>query len=200
MRTVEQACVAAQGVDAVTLINADAARALKNKGISYALQYLGTVTPTSLNGLLSAGLAFMPVTYANAFSGTQTVAECKALEVSPGTTVWLDLESVRGLGPASVCSAVNAWADAVQTAGYMPGLYAGSGSLLTNDELYSLHVVRYWKSLSKVIDRHGVYAEPDCGWCMYQLFPSLSLAGVWVDIDVVQEDYKHRLPFWTVNR
>jgi len=92
----------------------------------------------------------------------------------------------------------NAWVAPIKTAGYIPGLYVGSGALLDSKELYALGVVRYWQSLSKEIDARGEFAEPSCGWCMIQLYPSVSVAGVWVDVDVVQKDYRGRLPAWVV--
>jgi len=31
---------------------------------------------------------------------------------------------------------------------------------------------------------------------MIQLFPSVTIEGVFVDVDVIQQDYKNRVPAW----
>ncbi|MBX3218932.1 MAG: peptidoglycan-binding protein [Labilithrix sp.] len=99
---------------------------------------------------------------------------------------------------------INAWADAVANAGYQPGLYIGSPQPLTGKELYALKVVRYWKAPARVVDRFGELGEPNCGYCMYQLWPEIHWPSnddpnrVWVDVDFIQQDYKGRVPSWVV--
>jgi len=45
----------------------------------------------------------------------------------------------------------NAWYDAVDAAGYVPGLYVGAGSLLDGQALrFRLKFLHYWKSSSDV--------------------------------------------------
>lgn len=191
------AVVGARGVDAVTLISTAAqAQGLKNSGIDFVIQYLGSVTAAGVDTILGAGLAFMPVTYADKFDGPKTVAELKALAFPAGCTVWLDVEGVGSTAPTTLKQQINDWATAVQTAGYQPGMYVGAGVPLTSIELYQLKVVRYWHSLSKIVDRNGQLAEPACGFCMYQLYPSITWAGVWVDVNFVQQDFQGRLPTW----
>jgi hypothetical protein len=91
---------------------------------------------------------------------------------------------------------INAWAGAVVAAGYQAGLYVGADSLMTSQELYQLHVTAYWKSQSRIVDRYGNLAEPSCGWCLLQTYPSISLASINVDVDIMQQDYQSRLPSW----
>jgi hypothetical protein len=33
---------------------------------------------------------------------------------------------------------------------------------------------------------------------MHQLYPSVTTAGVWTDLDFIQQDFRGRLPTWTV--
>ncbi len=194
------AFVGARGTDSVTLLDATSAGNFKKQGIDFVFQYLGSVTADGLAAILAAGLAFMPVTYADQFDGAQTVAEVKALGLPAGCTVWLDVESI---GPAvsvpTLISQINAWANAVSAAGFQPGLYVGANSQLTSQELYQLAVVRYWHSLSMILDRNGQLAEPSCGFCCYQLYPTVNWAGVDVDLDFIQQDFQGRLPSWVVS-
>ncbi|HXZ08660.1 MAG TPA: glycoside hydrolase domain-containing protein [Paraburkholderia sp.] len=192
------ACIGARGVDTTTLLTDTTAAALKNADVDFALQYLGEVTPAALDAILGAGLAFMPVTFADQFNGGTTVAELRALGLPAGCTVWLDVESVTALTSTQLQTVINSWTDTVAAAGYMPGLYVGEGCGLTSDELYALHVVRYWKSPSTILDDSGQLAQPTCGYCMYQLWPTVTWGGVAVDLDFVQEDTQGRLPVWVV--
>jgi hypothetical protein len=198
MMLVENAHTGARGTDSVTLIDsAVKAAALKSSGVDFVLQYLGSVTPAILVIILEAGLAFMPVTYADRFDGHETVQELAALNIPKGATVWLDVEGITNLPFVEVMAKADAWGEAVVNAGYIAGIYVGANALMTSTELYGLvHITRYWKSQSRVTDRGGMLAEPMCGWCMVQLYPSISWAGIWVDLNFIQEDYENRLPTW----
>ncbi len=191
------AFVGARGTDSVTLITATSAAAFKASGIDFVIQYLGSLTPQGVQDIVGAGLALMVVTYADKFNGAQTVAELRTLGLPEGCTVWLDVESI---GPSvtveSLTNQINDWAAAVKAAGFMPGLYVGVGAQLTSAELYQLSVVRYWHSLSIVLDRNGAPAAPACGWSMFQLYPTTTWHGVSVDMDFCQQDYHGRLPVW----
>lgn len=205
MRT-ELAFVGARGVDSLPYSQggtAAQAQALAAAGIEFFVGYLGAMNTARLGYLLDAGLAFMPVTFADRFDGVAAVAQCKALGLTPGCTVWLDIEGKNLLNVPSqqVAAQINAWATAVEGAGYQPGLYVGSPQPFTGDELYSLKVKRYWKAPSRVIDRNGkVWDGPGCGFCCYQLWDSVmwKKTGVFVDVDYVQKDFQGRLPSWTV--
>jgi hypothetical protein len=189
------AAVGSRGIDALTLVNTPAVAAgLKKSGVDFVGQYLGRVTPASVACLLEAGLAFTPITYADIFDPNDGLEVLKLLGAPSGCTVWLDVESVTTLTVAELQQKINAWASALAGAGYQPGVYVGCLSLLTSAELYALKVVRYWKSQSCVRARFNNLVEPTCGWCMYQLYPSVSWAGVWSDVNFVQQDHKGRLP------
>lgn len=198
------ATVGARGVDSLPFSQggtADQAKALKASGVEFFVGYLGAMTSARLKSVLDAGLAFMAVTFAAAFDGPNTVKQCKALGLPPGCTVWLDVEgkNVWAMNPQELISEINAWADAVIAGGYQPGLYIGSPQPLTGDEIYALRVVRYWKAPSRIIDRNGkVWDGPGCGFCAYQLWPSRTWAGVWVDVNFIQQDFRGRVPSWVV--
>jgi hypothetical protein len=199
--------VGAKGFDTVAPITKTLAKGLKAAGMDYAVRYLGALPKTEVEIITEAGMAIMPVTYGlkhgtvpgmtlgKTFGGS-SVKHATSAGIVAGTTVWLDLEDCAGTAQ-DVIAFVNAWASEVQQGGFMPGLYVGAGALLTSSELYALKVVRYWHSLSRVTDRNGALAEPGCGWCMYQLYPSITVASVLVDVDYIQQDYRGRLPTWT---
>lgn len=188
--------VGAKGFDTVATIDASHARALAKEGMNFAIRYLGALTSEEVDDLLAAGLAVMGVTYGNQPDGHATVSGAIKAGLPSGVTLWRDIEGRPSGTERELISSINAWARIVSASGYEPGIYVGASALLTSDELYRLEVTRYWHSLSKVLDRNGALAEPTCGWCAYQLFPSVTVAGVFVDVNFIQEDYRGRLPTW----
>jgi hypothetical protein len=202
---VEKAFVGARGIDSLPFSQAGTAaeaKRLATAGTDFVVGYLGAMTPKRLQDILSAGLAFMPVTYAGAYANgaTDEIAQLKALGIPQGCTVWLDLEGPKAFKcpPGELIATINMWADAISSAGYIPGLYVGSPQPLTSGELYGLRVVRYWNALSREADRNGALAEPSCGWCMWQMHPSVTWGGVWSDVNMIGQDFKGRLPSWVV--
>jgi hypothetical protein len=79
-----------------------------------------------------------------------------------------------------------------------PGVYVGAGVAppLSESELFhSLPFQRYWRSFSAV---NNVQAR---GYQLLQLYPGDQvIAGVQVDLDVVQTDYLGSRPCWAVAR
>lgn len=200
-----QAFIGARGIDSEPYSHTGEqvkAKALKDSGIDFVVLYLGAVTPGIVANVVGAGLGFMPCTYADQFDGSTTVARLTALQLPKGCTVWLDVEGERicppQIEPLLLQAKINAWASAVIDAGYIAGLYVGAPQPLTSAELYALKVTRYWKSASRILDRNGQLAEPACGWCMFQSYPSRDWAGVWSDVDFIHQDYRQRLPSWVV--
>jgi hypothetical protein len=198
------AFVGARLIDSITQIDTDdKAQSLLDAGVDGVFQYLGsTTTPAIVDVIVRNGLAFCPITYANRFDGPSAVREAQALALPKETTVWLDVESVPGaISPAQLEGLIDSWALALERAGFIPGMYVGPGSLLTSAELYARKVVRYFKAAALIVDRNGAFAEPRCGWCMIQLFPSLNVGTsppVWSDLDVALQDFRGRLPTWVV--
>lgn len=210
MRT-EQAFVGARAVDSDPFSRAGTpqqAAALRASGVDCLIGYLGAMNAARLQAVLNAGLAFMPVTFAGEYKdgAADELAQLAALGLPKGCTVWLDLEGLEAwkTDPLKLIAMINAWADAISGAGYMPGLYVGAPQPLTSAELYALRVVRYWWGLGRCIDRNGNLAEPKCGWCMVQQFHGQAQGmlwkdtGVFVDTNGIQCDYQCRLPVWVV--
>ena len=208
---VEKAFVGARGVDSVPFsVGGTAAQAkrLRETGVDFLVGYLGTINKHRLDHVLDAGLAFMPVTYAGEyFDGpADELAHLKALAIPVGTTVWLDLEGEKSFNwPAQdLINKINAWARALQTAGYVAGLYVGSPQPLTGDELARLAVTRYWKAPSRVLDRNGkAWDGPSgIGFCAWQMWPQRNWPNdtdpnrVFVDVNMVGEDFRERVPTW----
>jgi len=200
------ATVGARGVDSLPFSQggtADEAAKLKDSGVDFFVGYLGTINPSRLGYLLDAGLAFMPVTRAASYDTASAVKACRDLGLTPGCTVWIDLEGKAAFQspPHELADKIDQWALAMIAAGYQPGLYVGSPQPFTGDELFRLKVVRYWKAPSRVVDRNGQpWDGPQCGFCMYQLWPQSTWrgSGVFVDIDFIQQDHLGRLPSWVV--
>ncbi len=201
MRVAVAAKVGARGTDSVQAVGGAHAAALRASGIDFCVRYLGSATPEEVTDILAAGLAFMPVTFADKFDGDSAVAELEALGVVKGTSVWLDVEgkSVYAMQPAELIATITRWCDPVSAAGYMPCLYVGAPQPLTSTQLYQLPTQRYWRGQGRVVDVTGRLAEPTCGWCMTQAYPSQMWAGCWVDLDFVGQDYEGRVPVWMVN-
>jgi hypothetical protein len=181
-----------RGCDTVLKITKPEAHTLKAAGYDFVVRYLVSVTVPELADILSEGLAVSLVTYANSFDPSDEIAALQRLGIPHGVVVWLDVEDVHD-DPITLQHRINTWAKALVAAGYIPGLYVGANTLLSSIELYKLAVTRYWHSTSRVLDRSSNEAAPLCGWAMHQIHPpNLTRAGIVVDVDFVQEDYKGR--------
>ncbi len=177
------------------------AKALKATGIDGIVGYLGVIDAERLGFILDAGLGFWAVTLAGHYDGGQTVQALRALGVPPGMSAFLDLEGLAAFHtePAALESKIDAWADTVATGRFLPGLYVGVPQPFTSDELWNLRVSRYWRGQGSVRDRMNNLAEPTgCGWAVTQMYPSILRAQVLVDVNVVGQDYKGRVPAWCV--
>lgn len=171
------------------------AAALKAAGVDGIALYLGVANRARVDACLAAGLLVMGVTLAGAYDGKLAAAQAKAWGLPPGVSLFLDLEGKGTLTDPGLVQRINAWANDVAAAGYLPGLYVGVPQPLTSDELYRLRVVRYWRGQGSIRDRSNALAEPSgCGWCMTQMWPSQTVAGVLVDWNMVGADYKSRTP------
>lgn len=179
------------------------AAALKARGVSALVGYLGVITPARVAMVLDAGMAFIPVTLAGEYDDgpNDELAQLKALGIPSGATVFLDLEGMKAFksDPVQLAAKIDAWAMAILAAGYIPGLYVGVPQPFTSQELWSLKVQRYWRGQGSVRDRKNDLAEPSgCGWCMTQMFPSVTWGNVLVDANMVGQDYRGRVPTWCV--
>lgn len=178
----------------------DQADKLELAGVKCFAGYLGAMTQKRLLDVLESGMGFMPVTFGGEYEdGSQDeLAQLRALGIPPGVTVWLDLEGRKAWDTeaSKLLGLIEAWAAPISAAGYVAGLYCGVPQPLTGKQLYKLSgITRYWKGQGRQVDRPtGAIAEPDCGFCMTQMYPSITLAGVLVDANMVGQDYRGRLP------
>lgn len=189
------------GVDCVTALDAVRCAALRSAGVGFAVRYLGSLTVDEVGTILEAGLALMPVTYSRApgwvpthgmgtADGMQDLAHMQAagLDAARDCTVWIDLEGCAG-SAGDAAAWVTERSAVLHVAGYDVGLYVGAYQPLDGAQLYALPgVTKYWRSLSSGVP------EPECGWCLIQLFPTTTIGGTSVDVDVVQHDHKGRVP------
>ncbi len=200
----EKASIGACVVDSLPFSQAGTqsqATALRASGVDAVVGYLGVINAARVAFVLSAGLAFIPVTLAGEYNDgpNDEAMQLQALGIPAGTTVFLDLEGLAAFkaDPVALIAKINAWADGIAAAGYVPGLYVGVPQPLTSQELYALRVQRYWRGQGSVRDRNNALAEPaGCGWCMTQMYPSITRGETWVDCNMIGQDYKGRVPTW----
>lgn len=202
---IQNATVGARGADSLPFSGggtAAQAQGLKAAGYEFFVGYLGAMNAARLGFILDAGLAFMPVTFGGEYEdgADDEVAQLKALGIPAGCSVWLDMEGLKAFktDPPKLTAMMNAWADRIAAAGWMPCLYVGCPQPLTSAELHGLHVVRYWKGQGRCVDRSNALAEPTSGWCCTQMFPSVSVAGFMIDANCIGQDYRARVPAWVV--
>jgi len=206
---VESASIGALGFDTTAKLTASECASLYQWGMKFAVRYLPLPNNSSANDLdakesaiiAASGLALMAVQHVRyegwtpsgsqgTSDGVQAATSAMAAGLPPGVTLWCDLEGVKG-DAQSTEDHVNGWAQSVRHAGYDCGLYVGAGQPLNGDQLFKdLIVSRYWRSQSQVPN------VSERGYCMLQLFPSTTVVGVNVDINVIQGDYMNGLPRW----
>lgn len=177
----------------------------------YAIRYLtlGTVQDTSVDldgteaqNILDRGLGLMPVQRVRlpgwapsadlgTYDGTNSRAHAYTVGFPAHVNVWLDLEGINvGTDPKDVIAYCNNWYDAVAAWGYIPGLYVGSCSILTGDQLYhELKFQHYWKSMS------AVPTPLPRGFQLIQT-AAQPYYGVPIDRDVAQTDHQGGQAQW----
>jgi len=210
---VSSAALGAQGFDTDASLDASSAAALAEAGFRFAIRYLSRTTPQSAGDLspseaqviLDAGLALMAVQHVSRPGwapsstlgqqyGTAAATNAGSIGLPIGLSLWLDLEGVAPYASAAdVIAYVNAWAGAVRSVGYLPGLYVGANQPLSGDDLYwRLTVTRYWKSASKVPE------IPYRGYCLAQALAPSPIDGVSIDRDVAMADNFGALATWLI--
>ena len=173
--TVQGATAGACGFDADTQLTAGLARQFFALGYRFCVRYVsrGPEASADLSGdeasaILGAGLALMPVQHVRApgwspsaslgqQDGAAAAANAGAVGFPPGVNVWCDLEGLQpGASAQQVIDYCNSWYDAVNAAGYVPGIYVGADAILDGPTLrHKLKFAHYWKSLSHVPDIPG---------------------------------------------
>jgi hypothetical protein len=174
--TVTAAAAGLNGFDTDGVVSAAAAAAFFAQGFRFCIRYVSRVAQQNANdlsasearNLLGAGLALMIVQHVRgdgwnpsaelgASDGVHAAYHAFVIGFPQGINVWCDLEGVATGTPAQdVIDYGNAWFDAVQAAGYVPGIYVGADAILDGPSLrHDLKFAHYWKSLSTVPDIPG---------------------------------------------
>ena len=198
---VENATPSVPGFDCNTKVSAALAQLFSEQGYKFCVRYLsrgpeasGDLSEEEATGILNAGLALMPVQHVRkpGWAPTQALGQqdgsdaaqnAQTVGFSEGVNVWCDLEGVSSdAAHGDVVAYCEAWCAEVGATGYSPGLYVGAGALLTGDELYALPFQHCWRSPSKVPD------VPSRGYQVFQLFPSINVNGIQIDLDVTKND------------
>jgi hypothetical protein len=180
-------------VDTYSVVTENHAKWLKASGYDFVVRYLGNLSIGERDVILGAGLGLGLVTFAKEWNGLLAIQHLSRLDMPQGTTVFLDVEDVE-MNSLTLIGAITAWTRPIVNGGFDPGVYLGAKCLLTSEEMFALPVRKYWHSCSRVVDRNGKEAGPQCGWVMRQLFPpNVNLpCGLRVDFDVVENDYSDR--------
>jgi hypothetical protein len=219
--TVQSAPAGARGFDTDTQLTSNTAAAFAAAGFRFAVRYLslgpveqsGDLTASEVQDIVGAGLALMAVQHAPESGwiptaqlgeqhGNNAARNAQSAGLPSGMNIWLDLEGVNSGAPASNVSAYcNAWFSKVADAGYVPGLYVGTGSILSGEQLDALEVNYFWKSGcdAGAQDQGSCfeYSYPMKGYCMVQsISGSASLDNVAYDFDVIQQDNCSETPHW----
>jgi hypothetical protein len=208
--TVKPAPAGLLGFDVNGILSHAQAVNFKNAGYAFCVRYLprtaalvaGNLTNQEALGIVQAGLALMAVQHValpgwapTAALGTQygsfaaTYAQ-QTVGLPAGMNIWLDLEEPAANTPAAdVIAYCQAWYTAVQSAGYVPGVYVGYGAILTAEQLYSkLSFQHYWRA----------YNGPQVATRGYQILQKTQKAvnGLEIDPNVTQNDNLGGTALW----
>jgi hypothetical protein len=197
----ESAAPFVPGFDSNTIITTATAQQCFAQGYKFCLRYLSLgeqaskdLSEPEATNILSSGLALMPVQHVRrqGWSPTQALgqqygqsaaANAQSVGFPTGVNVWCDLEGVNpAAAPDDVIAYCEAWYQAVNAAGFIPGIYVGASAILTGQQLFDLSFEHYWRSQSRVPE------IPTRGYQLQQLYPSISINGIAVDIDITQND------------
>src|SRR5579871_100512 len=206
---VEPAVPSAPGFDSNTIVTSSVAQQCFSQGYKFCIRYLslGPQAAKDLSNreaydILGSGLALMPVQHVRhpGWSANQDLGQndgqnaagnAQAVDLPAGINIWLDLEGLaRGTSAQDVIDHCRAWYDAVFSAGFVPGIYVGADAILSGQQLLDLPFQHYWRSQSKVPE------IPVRGYQLLQLYPSISINGVAVDIDITQNDNSGGQALW----
>lgn len=184
------------------------AQAFHNSGYRFCVRYLAhgphqgsnDLSITEANNILQGGLGLMAVQHVrqpgwlpNGQLGTQdgqfAAQHANEIGFHPGVNVWCDLEGVGNTTAQNVIDYCNSWYNAVNAAGFVPGIYVGANIIISGQQLYALKFQHYWKSLSKVPP------IPVRGYQMVQTAGG-TVHGVSIDNNMTQTDAKGGQPQW----
>ena len=165
---VQQAAAGLSGFDINLVLSASQAQDFKNAGYDFCIRYIprtaalaaNNLTNAEASGILNAGLALMAVQHValpgwvptaalgTAYGNYAATYASEVVGLPQGINIWCDLEEVAdSTVAADVIAYCQAWYDAVNAAGYVPGVYIGWGIVLTDDQLYhNLPFQHYWRA------------------------------------------------------
>lgn len=208
--TVQPAAAGLTGFDINATVSAADAQIFKNAGYNFCIRYIprtaalaaGNLTNDEAADILNAGLALMPVQHVARHGwvptgplgtayGSYAAEYCSQVVGLPaGVNVWLDLEDIlKGTDAADVIAYCQAWYNAVNAAGYIPGIYLGFNTRLNPEQLYhSLSFRHYWQA----------YNGPQVAVRGFQLIQKtqVKVNGFDIDPDITQADGLGGLPYW----
>jgi|SRR5665213_1563019 len=200
--TVRQAPAGQTGFDVNQPLSAAQAQDLQNAGYTFCIRYIprtaklikNNLTNAEALNILNAGLALMAVQHValpgwgptaalgTAYGSYAATYAQQIVGLPQGLNIWCDLEEVAADSTAAdVIAYCQAWYAAVNAAGYIPGLYAGYGTGLTAQQLYSdLSFQHYWRA----------YNGPAVATRGYQLVQKteVTVNGITIDPDITQND------------
>jgi hypothetical protein len=197
------------GFDETEKLNSAQAKLYASKGYKFCVRYVsrdsagraanasrGTpdLSADEAQTILSAGLALMVVQHCPLPGWVPTAAEGQTwgqnaasfaadAEIPPGVNEFLDLEGIApGTAHSDIVAYANQWFAAVQTGGFVPGVYVGFDVFLSPDELFlDLTTKHYWRADGNI---------PNVSHRGYQLIQHIQNAGTpsEFDRDVTQDD------------
>lgn len=184
------------------------AKSFRDAGYEVCIRYLprtselisGNLTAVEMATILDAGLALSAVQHCplpnwqpNGFMGAKygqfAGHYAEQIGLPKGMNIWLDLEMVAVDSKADdIISYCENWYDQVGLFAYVPGIYIGYQTGLTDEQLYqNLSFQHYWRAYN--CDQ----SIPKRGWQMLQ-HPQKTLGGINYDPDIVQVDNLGDLP------
>lgn len=200
----------ALGFDTHTVITRKTAEAFAGQGYTFCLRYVsrgsvgrqGDLTAGEAADILAAGLALMPVqqpadagwlpTAARGnIYGRNAAAAARAIGIPAGVTVWLDLDGVASDSTEQdVLEYCASWYEAVEAAGYLPGLYVGERCGLDDAEPGAVPFQCFWKSPGKAA------VIPVGASQMFQSPMDAKVNGMAIDVDQIKLAGKGPAPCW----
>jgi hypothetical protein len=198
---IESATPFARGVDTIDSAGlASLASQVRAEGFDFAYVYLGGATAAQCIAIATV-MPIIPVTFGNRTDPSEALGNMVNMGLplrvnGASATLLLDAEAQSEAAPALI-SAWNGWAGGIQKAGARAGIYEGEENTpLTGDEYGALLFTSYWKSASAV-PLPTLHGTP-IGWQCTQFLPAdyKLKCGLVVDVDMIGEDYRGRVPTW----
>lgn len=200
---VESAKPFARGVDTVDSAGlARLAPQARAEGFDFAYVYLGGASAAECQAIARV-MPIIPVTFGNRADPSEAIGHMTTMGLPTkdpvtGTTATVLLDAEGQSDTAAVLMATwNAWAAGIQKIGARACIYEGNeNTIVTADQYGSLLMTGYWKSGSLV--PCPTYKGQAIGWMCTQLLPANHAlqCGLVVDVDVIAQDYKGRVPTW----